>query len=406
MEYKDLEDFVFSRSFRSWVFGIDSPEAEYWENWLARHPDKAELVQHAKAIIYALQTNLRPLSEEEIDGEIRRVMHRMRDPGATRSLDDFQPERTMALSRRPSRAWGLAGWAVCLCIIAWSVILYSHRHRKDVLHTFLAGNNDRPMRELTGEADTGRNVLLPDGSRVCLQPKSKLYYPEGLLTTGHRREVFLEGEGFFDIIQNAGFPFYVYTHTLTAKVLGTSFSIKAWPDDVKTIVSVRTGKIAVYREEGLPRAAGEKEPGGDERAAGEKERAPGGKVRASGGKEWGEKESGGVVVTPNQELVYDRDSDRMNKTLAQQPGLIAGRDTVLLFDATPVAVVFHRLQDVYGIPIMYDEESVAGRSLSASLNEGNFYEKLNAICKAIGATWEAIDGNIVIYSFPGSKIES
>ena len=348
MEYNDLEDLVFSRSFRNWVLQCEAADMIFWEDWLSRHSDKADLVQHARAVVYALQLNLRTLSDAEIDLEMGRALHRLRDTQLTRPLRDPYPERP----RSRGWIWGVAGLLIALGITVWVIQIYTHRHWKDPLRNFLADNSDN-MRQLIGENDSV--VLLPDNSKVRLKPNSKLYYPKGLFAAaGRRREVFLEGEAFFDVAHNISKPFYIYTNTLITRVLGSQVSVRAWPSERKTVIS--RGQLSVYRKE----------------------------------------ESDGVVVTPNQELVYDRHDDRLSKTLVRHPEMIRAQDTVLAFDATPVSSIFQRLQDVYGIPIVYDEESMTGRSLSATLNEGSFYDKLTIICKAIHAAWAVEDGDIII----------
>jgi RNA polymerase sigma factor (sigma-70 family) len=112
----DPEDLVFSRSFRSWVLGSEAGEAGFWENWLMRHPEKFELVQNAKAIIYALQLNLRHLSTVEIEEEIRRAMFRLRDIQLTSPLRDMPTERR--------RGWGRRLGAILFRYLRWS-----HRRR-------------------------------------------------------------------------------------------------------------------------------------------------------------------------------------------------------------------------------------------------------------------------------------
>ena len=101
----DPEDLVFSRSFRNWVLGSEAAEAGFWENWLIRHPEKLELVQNAKAIIYALQLNLRNLSGEEIEGEIGRAMFRLRDIQLTSRLRDVPMEKPRGLGQWLKRVW-------------------------------------------------------------------------------------------------------------------------------------------------------------------------------------------------------------------------------------------------------------------------------------------------------------
>ena len=395
-EYETMEELVFSRSFRNWVLDKDSPDAGFWDDWVTRHPERLEMVHHAKAVIYALQLNLKRLSDEEIDSEVQKALQRLKD--APREIPDeppFHPRRPGGRSRwslRPRRLPGATPfsgryarpleWAALFCgICLVGYFLYRQvtpRHR-DVLQSFLSSHSKEPVRQKTGDSTKDKALLLPDGSKAWLTTGSKLYYSDRLPTANGKREVYLDGEAFFDIKKNAARPFYVYTGHVITKVLGTSFRVRAWRSDPKTTVIVRTGKVSVYREEDFyTHASGNSEPGG-------------------------------VVLTPNQEIIYDHDREgenrRLNKTLSDNPELLAGRgaaDTAMAFSGTPIKEVFRRLQNAYGIPILYDEETVASCSLFATMGNESFYDKLNIICKAIGASYEMIDGNIVVTA-PGCK---
>ncbi|HEY4064937.1 MAG TPA: FecR family protein [Puia sp.] len=397
-EYNSMEDLVFSRSFRNWVLNRNSPEAGFWENWIARHPERRPMVSHAKAVIYALQLNLERLSEEEIDTEVQKALQRLEE--APRGL----PEE--GLPGRPRRGMGrFAGathfggryarpleWAALvagICLVAWFVYRGVASRHRDVFHSFLAAHVKTSLRQQAADTTAGRTIVLPDGSSAQLGAGSKLYYPADLSTVSGRREIYLEGEAFFDIKRDPARPFYVYTGHLITKVLGTSFRIRAWPTDGRTTVTVRTGKVSVYREDDFyANASGANEPGG-------------------------------IILTPNQQIVYNREEadHRLNKTLADDPRPLEedtrpatapgqtgrqGSAESMVFDATPVVQVFRRLQQLYGIPIMYDEETLSSCSLSATMGKESFYEKLNVICKAINASYEVIDGNVVITA-PGCK---
>jgi transmembrane sensor len=352
--YNTLEDLVFSRSFRNWVLNEIAPEADFWTDWLARNPEKHPMVNQAKAIIYALQLNLRPLPEETVEREIGRVLEKLQE--GPFSLSGEMPLRPVA-SRGISRIWTIAAIVAGIALFAWSLRLYWNRSREDLLQSFLAGHKTTPVIQRTGNTDSTHTLLLPDGSTVRLTPGSRLYYPEKLLTAGHRREVYLDGGAFFDIAHNAAFPFYVYTHSVVTKVLGTSFRIDPG-SGTRTVITVASGKISVYRNTDL---------------------------------------AGGVILTPNQRITYDPAEDRLDRSIADAPQQLAGAaDTSLVFNATPIANVFHRLQSLYGITILYDEESISGCSLSVTMGNEPFYEKLSIICKAIGATYESIDGQIVV----------
>lgn len=409
--YNTLEDLVFSSSFRNWVLKGDTPESDFWMDWQARHPDKTEMINQAKAIIYALQLNLRPLADDAVNREIERVLEKLHQGrfnlstqgegggpgegrrqrrgragaesreqregwGATGGRELPDDLRTPRL-RRYSRVWAAAAIFAGLAIAVWSVRFYLHR-QQDGLRAFIAGHRSAPIQQRTGGADSTHVLVLPDGSTVRLGPGSKLYYPEKLTAanTAHGREVYLQGDAFFDVAHDASNPFVVYTHQLVTKVLGTSFRISTG-EDARTIVAVSSGKVSVYRN-------------GDFRMGGAA--APGGRTIPAEG----------VILTPNQQIVYDPAEDRLDRSVTARPQMLTGTsDTSLLFNSTPLATVFHRLQSIYGIPIIYDEESVSGCSLSVTMGNETFFEKLNIICKAIGATYESIDGTIVVSTHGG-----
>lgn len=72
-------------------------------------------------------------------------------------------------------------------------------------------------------------IELSDGSKVWLNAGSKLRYPDHF--NGDLREVFLEGEAFFDVAKNERNPFIVHTSEINIRVLGTEFNVKSYPDE-------------------------------------------------------------------------------------------------------------------------------------------------------------------------------
>ncbi len=85
------------------------------------------------------------------------------------------------------------------------------------------------------------NIVLSDGTRVWLNAQTKLSYPE--FFTGGEREVFLTGEAYFEVAHNEEMPFVVKTADMGITVLGTSFNVKAYPEDDNVITTLATGKI-------------------------------------------------------------------------------------------------------------------------------------------------------------------
>ncbi|QKJ31047.1 FecR family protein [Mucilaginibacter mali] len=82
----------------------------------------------------------------------------------------------------------------------------------------------------------------PDGTVVAVNAGSILKYPKDF--TGKTREVFLQGEAFFDVAHDAARPFIVHTGSIKTQVLGTAFDIEAYGNK-KLNVTVARGKVSV-----------------------------------------------------------------------------------------------------------------------------------------------------------------
>lgn len=95
---------------------------------------------------------------------------------------------------------------------------------------------------VTAPAGEIAQVALPDGSTVHLNSGSTLAYTRSF--GEERRTVRLVGEGFFEVERSTA-PFAVETFNGTTTVLGTSFNVRAWPDDpdAATTVSVVSGTV-------------------------------------------------------------------------------------------------------------------------------------------------------------------
>ncbi len=86
------------------------------------------------------------------------------------------------------------------------------------------------------------SVILPDGSKVWLNAGSRMKYNR--LFDVDSREVFLEGEAYFDVAKEK-FPFTVHTSHLDIQVLGTVFNVKSYPDEDKIETTLVEGTISI-----------------------------------------------------------------------------------------------------------------------------------------------------------------
>lgn len=101
----------------------------------------------------------------------------------------------------------------------------------------------REVNEIITQVKSRSRVQLPDKSIVWLNAGSRLTYNKDFGKSG--RQVELYGEAFFDVTHNADLPFQIQTSSITIKVLGTAFNVKAYPEDETSETTLIRGSIEV-----------------------------------------------------------------------------------------------------------------------------------------------------------------
>ena len=206
---------------------------------------------------------------------------------------------------------------------------------------------------------------MPDGSKVLLEPNSRLSYNPTF--EGELREVYLSGEAFFDVKKNPKKPFFVYANSLVTKVLGTIFSVKAYAKDKQVFVKVKTGKVSVYQN----------------------------KLNSNN-----DPEINGIVLTPNQQVIFGKSEEKFIKSLVEKPIILLTSQELINFSFknVPIEQIFLALEKAYGVDIIYDKESMLACRLTTSLTTETLFEKLDIICDGVEATYKVVDAQIIITS--------
>lgn len=127
----------------------------------------------------------------------------------------------------------VAAAAAVLVVIAGSIWL----------NTSIKRPHQLVFEETFTHAGERKIITLSDGSIVSLNNDSELKYPRRFGDT--LREVYLEGEAFFEVAKNKEKPFVVKTEKLNIRVLGTSFNVRHYQVDKNIEVVVATGKVGV-----------------------------------------------------------------------------------------------------------------------------------------------------------------
>ncbi len=154
-----------------------------------------------------------------------------------------------------------------------------------------------------------RRLSLADGSVVWLNSNSKLRYPSSF--TGPGREVFLEGEAFFEVVRDVNNPFLIHTQQSTTKVLGTSFTVRSYVAEETVAVVVVTGKVAF--------------------SAGQTKQT--------------------VTLTPGEQGILRKKANYIQELVNQDPNFLAWKTKVLTFQNTPLRQVLPTLEKYFGVKV-------------------------------------------------------
>lgn len=86
-------------------------------------------------------------------------------------------------------------------------------------------------------------VALPDGSVIFLNADSRIKY--SMDGRNNFREIFLEGEAWFEVAKNKKKPFLVHTNAFDVKVTGTRFNVKAYDNENEVAATVEEGSVII-----------------------------------------------------------------------------------------------------------------------------------------------------------------
>ncbi|WP_257669203.1 FecR family protein [Parapedobacter tibetensis] len=196
-------------------------------------------------------------------------------------------------------------------------------------------------------------LILADSTVVYLAPESRLRYPETF--AGDKRQVFLEGEAFFEVKRDTLHPFLVTTELLTTRVLGTSFNIDAFAGSPDIRISLFSGKVEVSKEN---------EP------------------------------EHSYALHPGQQLLYDRNEGRIYRQDFNEATVNGWITNKLVFRNTPLEEAARKIEKLYSVKIVLIDKDMADRQLWASF-ENESLEKVLGYLKMAGGVHFRKEGDVI-----------
>lgn len=199
-----------------------------------------------------------------------------------------------------------------------------------------------------------QEVPLPDGTIIKLNNRSKLIYPEQF--TGDLREVFLEGEAYFDVAHNKKKPFVVSIGELKIRVLGTKFTVNAVSMNSQITTTLLEGSVDVSDN-----------------------------IKHK-------------LMKPNQQLTYDINSRKMSLVdLANVEKEVRWTQNIWVLSDTPLLTICQRLEQQFGVKFIIVNDELIEKSFTGEFQTS---EPLDSILRTMQITtsfkYERKGENIII----------
>lgn len=220
---------------------------------------------------------------------------------------------------------------------------------------FLMVEKERPQKDLieyyipTAEI---RELTLPDGTRVMLNSKSTLLYPEQF--TGATRSVYLIGEANFRVKPDQKHPFIVKANDFQITALGTEFNVNAYPENDELIATLLEGAVKVEFNNLMSQ----------------------------------------IILKPSEQLTYNKQTKTHCLQLPQIEDVTAWQRGELVFSNRYLEDIFTNLERKYPYAFVYSIHSLKNNTYSFRFQkQASLEEVMKIMAQVVGDFEYVIKGN-------------
>lgn len=195
------------------------------------------------------------------------------------------------------------------------------------------------------------NLTLADGTDIMLNAESSLRFPVNF--SGNTREVWLSGEAYFKVAHDGKKPFIVHSGEVAVKVLGTSFNVMAYGNEMNQEITLEQGKV---------------------------------EVAIDGRQEF---------LQPGYQIAVNKSTSQITNRKVDVASCIAWKNGILRFDDMPLGQLLNRLTRWYEITFEFSHEDLKHKVFTGGFKK---YESIGRVLEMIEAT------NDVKFSVQNNKV--
>ena len=216
------------------------------------------------------------------------------------------------------------------------------------------GNNQHMMVAVANEGIV-KEIILPDGTKVWLNNLATLKYPREF--SEKARNVYLDGEAYFEVTKNRHKPFTVQSDAMRVRVLGTTFNFKCDKNYQIAEVTLIEGEIEVK----------------------------------------GNKEEGQIILAPGQRAELNKNNGRLTVKQVDAKMDAVWHDNLIPFQKADIFTISKAVERFYDIKIILSPDMRADKTYSGVLKKKSTIESvLKSLQNSISIDYKIVGNNIFI----------
>jgi ferric-dicitrate binding protein FerR (iron transport regulator) len=240
-----------------------------------------------------------------------------------------QEKRTRVKKRLNFLKWsGAVAAAVALVLVLFYSILPVNNNVENIIKP--------ECFEIVVARGQKSTLTLPDGSRVWINSATRISYTSDY--NSKDRNVYLDGEAYFEVASGNELPFTVYADNLQVTALGTKFNVNAYSDDKAVRTILLEGKVST------------------------------------------EAGNNSSILTPYQEALYDKSSGTIAVSdVPDHLHAVPWLKDEILFDNDPLSEIAVTLERMYNVNVIFADEKVKEYSYTGLIRNNSLQNVLELI---------------------------
>ena len=322
MNYHDIKNYLEGKA--------TPKESEQILGWLINLENDVELRQILGEIWANSEIHLKSQAPD-----FNRMLDQLHHQINNKQIYQLKPK---ALSQRLYQAFSRVAAILVIPLLLLSVYLYFDQAQTSTQFTSNA------FREIYTKPGTRMHIDLSDGTSVWLNDGTTFRYPEQF--TGDKREVFVDGEAYFEVKSNPENPFVVNNPMMKTVVTGTHFNLNAYSADKYFEATLIEGKINL------------------------------------------ESRSKNLVMNPGEQVQFDSRLENILKKTVDPQNAAAWVDGKLIFKDEKLETAIKKLARWYNVEIILTDPEINNYLMTATIQDEKLDQSLKLIALALPVKFE------------------